>query len=115
MPCKSSIDNKSSGQTEKMIRASRIMNAAHPLPANERSAALASAGPKKRKPAIRASVLRIEIYTIDGSNIDCSFMSIAQCAATASGQSAADTPIPTPLKARLEAEPDPPSPPRRAE
>jgi len=30
----------------------------------------------------------IEIYTIDGSNIDCSFMSIAQCAATASGQSA---------------------------
>lgn len=30
----------------------------------------------------------IEIYTIDGSSIDCSFTSIAQCAATASGQSA---------------------------
>lgn len=30
----------------------------------------------------------IEVYTIDGSSIDCSFMSTAQCAATASGQSA---------------------------
>jgi hypothetical protein len=30
----------------------------------------------------------IEIYTIDGRSIDCSFASIAQCAATASGQSA---------------------------
>ena len=30
----------------------------------------------------------IEVYTIDGSTIDCSFTSIAQCAATASGQSA---------------------------
>ncbi|MCP3408188.1 DUF3551 domain-containing protein [Bradyrhizobium sp. CCGB01] len=30
----------------------------------------------------------IEIYTIDGSSIDCSFTSIAQCAASASGQSA---------------------------
>ncbi|BAL77233.1 DUF3551 domain-containing protein [Bradyrhizobium cosmicum] len=30
----------------------------------------------------------MEVYTIDGSSIDCSFTSIAQCAATASGQSA---------------------------
>ena len=30
----------------------------------------------------------IEIYTLDGSNIDCNFMTIAQCTATASGQSA---------------------------
>ena len=30
----------------------------------------------------------IEVYTIDGSTIDCSFTSIAQCAATASGQAA---------------------------
>ena len=30
----------------------------------------------------------IEIYTIDGRSIDCSFATIAQCAATASGQSA---------------------------
>ncbi|MGX1322374.1 hypothetical protein AB7M17_005827 [Bradyrhizobium sp. USDA 377] len=30
----------------------------------------------------------IEVYTIDGSTIDCSFTTIAQCAATASGQSA---------------------------
>ena len=30
----------------------------------------------------------IEVYTIDGSTIDCSFTSMAQCAATASGQAA---------------------------
>lgn len=30
----------------------------------------------------------IEIYTIDGRSIDCGFATIAQCAATASGQSA---------------------------
>ncbi|EHR02993.1 DUF3551 domain-containing protein [Bradyrhizobium sp. WSM471] len=30
----------------------------------------------------------IEIYTIDGRSIDCSFATMAQCAATASGQSA---------------------------
>ena len=30
----------------------------------------------------------IEVYTLDGSSIDCSFTSMAQCAATASGQSA---------------------------
>ncbi|MBR0705856.1 DUF3551 domain-containing protein [Bradyrhizobium liaoningense] len=27
----------------------------------------------------------IEVYTIDGSHIDCSFTTITQCAATASG------------------------------
>lgn len=32
--------------------------------------------------------VRIEIYTVDGRSIDCSFATIAQCAATASGQSA---------------------------
>jgi hypothetical protein len=30
----------------------------------------------------------MEVYTVDGSSIDCSFTSVAQCAATASGQSA---------------------------
>lgn len=30
----------------------------------------------------------IEVYTIDGSTIDCSFTSMAQCAAAASGQAA---------------------------
>jgi hypothetical protein len=30
----------------------------------------------------------MEVYTVDGSTIDCSFTSIAQCAATASGQPA---------------------------
>jgi hypothetical protein len=30
----------------------------------------------------------IEIYTIDGSHIDCSYNAMAQCAATASGQAA---------------------------
>ncbi|WP_426609143.1 DUF3551 domain-containing protein [Bradyrhizobium sp. McL0616] len=30
----------------------------------------------------------IEVYTIDGSTIDCSFTSMAQCTATASGQAA---------------------------
>jgi hypothetical protein len=53
----------------------------------------------------------IEIYTIDGSNIDCSFMSIAQCAATASGQSAQCYANPYAAQSR---QPGPiPSPPRR--
>jgi hypothetical protein len=30
----------------------------------------------------------IEVYTVDGRSIDCSFTSIPQCAATASGQPA---------------------------
>ncbi|WP_456838706.1 DUF3551 domain-containing protein [Bradyrhizobium sp. USDA 4486] len=30
----------------------------------------------------------IEVYTLDGSSIACSFMAMAKCAATASGQSA---------------------------
>ncbi|UEM17093.1 DUF3551 domain-containing protein [Bradyrhizobium barranii subsp. barranii] len=53
----------------------------------------------------------IEIYTIDGSSIDCSFTSIAQCAATASGQSAQCYANPYALRRRP---PGPgPSPPRR--
>ncbi|MDI3560431.1 DUF3551 domain-containing protein [Bradyrhizobium sp. Arg816] len=53
----------------------------------------------------------IEIYTIDGSSIDCSFTSIAQCAATASGQSAQCYANPYALRSRA---PGPsPSPPRR--
>ncbi|WP_445221969.1 DUF3551 domain-containing protein [Bradyrhizobium sp. Pa8] len=53
----------------------------------------------------------IEIYTIDGSSIDCSFTSIAQCAATASGQSAQCYANPYALQSRP---PRPgPSPPRR--
>nr|WP_249810012.1 DUF3551 domain-containing protein [Bradyrhizobium sp. 139] len=53
----------------------------------------------------------IEIYSIDGSNIDCSFTSIAQCAATASGQSAQCYANPYAMQSRP---PGPgPSPPRR--
>ena len=54
----------------------------------------------------------IEIYTLDGSNIDCSFMTIAQCMATASGQSAQCYANPY---AALGRQPSPiPSPPRRS-
>ncbi|MBR0818297.1 DUF3551 domain-containing protein [Bradyrhizobium liaoningense] len=54
----------------------------------------------------------IEIYTIDGSSIDCSFTSIAQCAATASGQSAQC--YANPYYAMQGRPPGPgPSPPRR--
>lgn len=54
----------------------------------------------------------IEIYTLDGSNIDCSFMTIAQCTATASGQSAQCYANPY---AALGRQPSPiPSPPRRS-
>ncbi|MCK1386383.1 DUF3551 domain-containing protein [Bradyrhizobium sp. 21] len=53
----------------------------------------------------------IEVYTIDGRSIDCSFMSIAQCAATASGQSAQCYANPYATQSR---QPSPiPSPPRR--
>jgi len=41
----------------------------------------------------------IEIYTIDGRSIDCSFATIAQCAATASGNPPSATPIPMPRRA----------------
>lgn len=54
----------------------------------------------------------IEIYTVDGSSIDCSFMSIAQCAATASGQSAQCYANPYAAQGR-QASPIP-SPPRRS-
>lgn len=64
----------------------RIMNAIL-LVAGLLGTALATAPSKAQTYDPRYPVC-IEIYTIDGSNIDCSFMSIAQCAATASGQSA---------------------------
>lgn len=53
----------------------------------------------------------IEVYTVDGSSIDCSFTSIAQCAATASGQSAQCYANPYAMQNRRPG-PDP-SPPRR--
>nr|WP_249136868.1 DUF3551 domain-containing protein [Bradyrhizobium canariense] len=54
----------------------------------------------------------IEIYTVDGRSIDCSFATIAQCAATASGQSAQCYANPY---ATQSAQPSPvPSPPRRS-
>ena len=54
----------------------------------------------------------IEIYTIDGCSIDCSFATIAQCAATASGQSAQCYANPYATQSR---QPSPvPSPPRRS-
>jgi hypothetical protein len=53
----------------------------------------------------------IEVYTVDGSNIDCSFMSIAQCAATASGQSAQC--YANPYAAQTRQPGQIPSPPRR--
>jgi hypothetical protein len=54
----------------------------------------------------------IEIYTIDGRSIDCSFATIAQCAATASGQSAQcyANPYATPSRQLSPV----PSPPRRS-
>jgi hypothetical protein len=53
----------------------------------------------------------IEVYTLDGSAIDCSFASMTQCAATASGQSARCYANPYAMQGRP---PGPgPSPPRR--
>jgi len=53
----------------------------------------------------------IEVYTLDGSSIDCSFMTMAQCTATASGQSAQCYANPYAMQNR---QPGPgPSPPRR--
>ena len=54
----------------------------------------------------------IEVYTLDGSSITCSFMSMAQCAATASGQSAQCYANPYAMQNRRPG-PDP-SPPRRS-
>ena len=54
----------------------------------------------------------IEVYTIDGSSIDCSFTSIAQCAATASGLSAQCYANPYFMQSRRPSRD--PSPPRRS-
>jgi len=50
--------------------------------------ALMGAGPAAAQTYDPRYPVCMEVYTIDGSSIDCSFTSIAQCAATASGQSA---------------------------
>ena len=50
--------------------------------------ALMGAGPAATQTYDPRYPVCMEVYTIDGSSIDCSFTSIAQCAATASGQSA---------------------------
>ncbi|OAF05517.1 hypothetical protein AYJ54_01005 [Bradyrhizobium centrolobii] len=53
----------------------------------------------------------IEVYTVDGSSIDCSFTSMAQGAATTSGQAAQRYANPYAMQSR---QPSPgPSPPRR--
>lgn len=64
-----------------------IMNAI-PLVAGLLGAALLAAPPAEAQAYDPRYPICIEIYTIDGSSIDCSFISMAQCAATASGQSA---------------------------
>jgi hypothetical protein len=51
----------------------------------------------------------IEVASIDGSSINCSFTSMAQCAATASGQAAQCYPNPYGVQSRLPAS----VPPRR--
>ncbi|OKO84677.1 DUF3551 domain-containing protein [Bradyrhizobium sp. AS23.2] len=53
----------------------------------------------------------IEVYTLDGSSIDCSFTSLAQCAAAASGQSAQCYANPHVMQIRRPS--GAPSPPRR--
>ena len=53
----------------------------------------------------------IEVYTVDGSSIDCAFTSMAQCAATASGQSAQCYANPYAVQSRQPG--SGPSPPRR--
>ncbi|MDH2404408.1 DUF3551 domain-containing protein [Bradyrhizobium sp. SSUT18] len=54
----------------------------------------------------------IEIYTVDGRSVDCSFATIAQCAATASGQSAQCYANPYATRSRQRS--PVPSPPRRS-
>jgi Protein of unknown function (DUF3551) len=51
-------------------------------------ASLLGAAPTKAQTYDPRYPVCIEVYTIDGRSIDCSFTSIAQCAATASGQPA---------------------------
>jgi hypothetical protein len=53
----------------------------------------------------------IEVFMIDGSTIDCSFTSMAQCTATASGQAAQCYPNPYAVQSRQPGLG--PSPPRR--
>jgi hypothetical protein len=65
----------------------RIMNAILLL-ASLFGAGLPGASPTAARTYDPRHPVCIEIYTIDGRSIDCSFATIAQCAATASGQSA---------------------------
>ena len=65
----------------------RFMNAIL-LVAGLSAASLFGAGPTHAQTYDPRYPVCIEIYTIDGSTIDCSFTSMPQCAATASGQSA---------------------------
>ena len=53
----------------------------------------------------------IEVYTVDGSTIDCAFASMTQCAATASGQAARCYANPYAVQSRQPG--SGPSPPRR--
>jgi hypothetical protein len=64
-----------------------IMNAI-PLAAGLLAAGLFGAMPAAAQTYDPRYPVCIEVYTIDGSAIDCSFATMAQCAATASGQSA---------------------------
>ncbi|MGT2436254.1 DUF3551 domain-containing protein [Bradyrhizobium betae] len=73
--------------------------------------ALIGAGPAAAQTYDPRYPICMEVYTIDGSSIDCSFTSIAQCAMTASGQSAQCYANPYAVKSRQPGLG--PSPPRR--
>jgi hypothetical protein len=84
----------------------RIMNAI--LLAGVFGASLPGAAPTAAQTYDPRHPVCIEIYTIDGRSIDCSFATIAQCAATASGQSAQCYANPYATRSPV------PSPPRRS-
>jgi hypothetical protein len=88
-----------------------IMNAI-PLAAGLLAAGLFGATPTAAQTYDPRYPVCMEVYTVDGSTIDCSFTTMAQCAATASGQSAQCYPNPYAAQSR---QPGPiPSPPRRS-
>jgi hypothetical protein len=83
-----------------------------PLVAGLLGASLLGAAPAEAQTYDPRYPICIEVYTIDGSSIDCSFTSIAQCAATASGQSAQCYVNPYFMQSRRPGRE--PSPPRRS-
>jgi len=80
-----------------------------PLAAGLLGAGLSGAMPAAAQTYDRRYPVCIEVYTLDGSSIDCSFTTMAQCTATASGQSAQCYANPYAMQNRQPG----PSPPRR--